>query len=360
MINKKPNGRYEVDVRVSRKKRIQRTFDTYTEARNFDAKIILQKATQKQIDNGLRPPRYKVSEELDTYKNSKVDLKPRSKVKFDLEVDTLKLFLQKYGAEFLDQCTSETMDHYFYELNKEKKDPRRKSDKLVKAAPKTINSYLATAKAFFKREVERGIINRSPMAHIKNLRVEKRPPEFYSEYELELFYKQEMQEDYRDAFTCFLLTGLRFGECANLEWSDIDFQRGLMRIEARDGYTPKSASSNRVIPIHNDLFQIILRRYEKRPKSKYVFTSTEGSQLRERKTLEKCKEVGAQAGIKTRLFIHKFRHTFATMLVLRGVSIQNIKELLGHSSIKETERYAHNKADHLFLDVSRLDNLLKP
>jgi integrase len=39
--------------------------------------------------------------------------------------------------------------------------------------------------------------------------------------------------------------------------------------------------------------------------------------------------------------------------------IQNIKELLGHWSVSETERYAHNNSEHLHQDVSELDNLLR-
>ncbi len=46
------------------------------------------------------------------------------------------------------------------------------------------------------------------------------------------------------------------------------------------------------------------------------------------------------------------------MLIHNGVKIQNIKELLGHWSVSETERYAHNNSQHLHQDVSELDNLL--
>jgi integrase len=64
------------------------------------------------------------------------------------------------------------------------------------------------------------------------------------------------------------------------------------------------------------------------------------------------------AGIQAAATLHKFRHTYATLLILRGVPIQNIKELLGHSSVVQTEIYAHNKSDHSYPDVSKLDNLL--
>jgi len=71
-----------------------------------------------------------------------------------------------------------------------------------------------------------------------------------------------------------------------------------------------------------------------------------------------CKAVALKAGIKNNAYLHKFRHTYATQLIHRGVPIQNIKELLGHWSVIETERYAHNNSNHLHQDVAQLDNLL--
>ncbi len=65
------------------------------------------------------------------------------------------------------------------------------------------------------------------------------------------------------------------------------------------------------------------------------------------------------AGITSNATLHKFRHTFATFLILNGVQIQNIKELLGHSTIVQTEIYAHNKSDHLHSDVKILDNIFE-
>ncbi|MBR9978838.1 MAG: tyrosine-type recombinase/integrase [Bacteroidetes bacterium] len=90
----------------------------------------------------------------------------------------------------------------------------------------------------------------------------------------------------------------------------------------------------------------------------YVFASPKGKQLRERLLLKVCKRIGEQAELTCRMFLHKFRHTFATYLVLDGVPLEDIKVLLGHSSIKETEIYAHHRPDDLHHQVRRLDGLL--
>jgi len=91
-----------------------------------------------------------------------------------------------------------------------------------------------------------------------------------------------------------------------------------------------------------------------------VFTSPNGKKLRQRSLLAKCKAIAENAKILSKATLHKFRHTFATILIQNGVPIQNIKELLGHASIAQTEIYAHNKSDYLHQDVARLDNLLNP
>jgi len=64
------------------------------------------------------------------------------------------------------------------------------------------------------------------------------------------------------------------------------------------------------------------------------------------------------AGITSRAFLHKFRHTYATLLIRYGTPIESIKELLGDWSVVQTEAYAHNNTDHMHSQVSRLNNLL--
>jgi site-specific recombinase XerD len=54
---------------------------------------------------------------------------------------------------------------------------------------------------------------------------------------------------------------------------------------------------------------------------------------------------------------HDLRHTFASWLVQKGVSLYEVRDILGHSSIKLTERYAHLAPENLVGAISKLGSL---
>lgn len=173
------------------------------------------------------------------------------------------------------------------------------------------------------------------------------------------FFQQSMKIEYYNAFKAFLLTGMRFGELASLNCSDIDLENRLISVRNREGFTTKTDNAVREIPMGDELFNIVEQLVQNKSEKDFVFTSSTGEKLRERSLLVICKRVAKNAGITSRAFIHKFRHTFATMLVQWDVPLESIKELLGHSSIVETEVHAHNKTNHRHHQVRLLDNLFK-
>jgi site-specific recombinase XerD len=64
-----------------------------------------------------------------------------------------------------------------------------------------------------------------------------------------------------------------------------------------------------------------------------------------------------KAGIQKKVSFHSLRHSFATHLLEKGIDIRYIKDLLGHFSIKTTERYLHVKKENLITIVNPLDAL---
>lgn len=357
-IKEKPNSKYLVDVRDEFGKRIQRTFRTKSEAKVFEASITKTKYDVKLTNNGLKEPRYFFSQAVEDYRATKTELRPKSFQKYNFVCEQLLLFTKAVGVEYLDEFTPEIATLLYNALVEEKEDPKKKDGKKRKAKPKTINFFLTATRALFTREMEKGHINRSPMIHIKNLKVQKRRPDYYHVEELKSFFAQEMSDAYRAAFMGLLFTGMRFAELANLTWEDVDLGKLLLHVKSKEGFVTKTHNSERVIPMNNILYQLILKLYEERNSQKYVFAAPRGGQLKERRMLQVCKRVARDASIKSNAYLHKFRHTYATMLIQNGVPIQNIKELLGHWSVIETEIYAHNKSDHLHPDVSKLNNLL--
>ncbi|MCU7505185.1 MAG: site-specific integrase [Ignavibacteria bacterium] len=166
-----------------------------------------------------------------------------------------------------------------------------------------------------------------------------------------------MPEGYRNFFFGLLQTGMRFAELANLTWADVDFQRRLLHVRSTESFKTKTSNSERAIPMTKDLYKL-LKQLEPNRKTDLVFTTKSGTQIKERKALSICKAVAGKAKISSNAFLHKFRHTYATILVQRGERLEDIKKLLGHSSITETEIYAHHKPDQLHDKVTHLDNLI--
>lgn len=357
-IRQKSNGKYVADVRDEFGVKHIRTFQAKTEAKAFEAKHTKKKYENHLIKSELKNQRYLIDRELDHFEQTKLDLRPGSIKRYKYIIGQIRLFARALGILYVDEFSPDHATLFKEHLMQEKVDPKGSTNRILKAKPKTINFYLATAKAFLQQEYIKGHIGRNPMLHIKNVRVEKRKADYFSIAELKAFFNQEMDEAYRHAFMGFLLTGMRFSELANLTWSDVDLKALTIHIHSHDGFITKTHNAERVIPIGADLFKLLSMIHGNNNGNGLVFLSPKGHILRERHLLSKCKAIAELAKIESKVTIHKFRHTYATMLIHRGVSIQNIKELLGHASVVQTEIYAHNKADHLHNDVSKLDNLL--
>ena len=166
-----------------------------------------------------------------------------------------------------------------------------------------------------------------------------------------------MPDAYRNAFMGLLLTGMRFGELVNLT-EDVDFEKRFIYVRSKENFRTKTHNSERAIPIIDDLYKLLIQAFRNKQSEIYPFCSPTGKQLKERRALEVCKKVAEIAGITTRAFLHKFRHTDATLLIQRGTPIESIKELFGHWSVIQTEAYTHNNTDHLLPQASRLNKLL--
>lgn len=147
-----------------------------------------------------------------------------------------------------------------------------------------------------------------------------------------------------------VLTGMRAGELAGLEWSDVDFERRLITVQrSYDG--PTKADDVRYIPILDALLPD-LRAWRLVNGSRLVFPNEMGAMLGKsaRVFQEVFKRVLKRAGFgtvevdgKTRQYIrfHDLRHTFASHWVMKGGDLFKLQKILGHKTVQMTMRYAH-------------------
>jgi len=123
--------------------------------------------------------------------------------------------------------------------------------------------------------------------------------------------------------------GFRINEASVLQWSDIDFDNGVIYL-----YRSK-VSNDDFIPMTNRLRTALANR-KRVVDSEYVFPGRFGGH----KTIQNNRALEAafqRAGLDD-VSSHNLRKTFATRLLNRGAAITDVQHLLGHSSVKTTER----------------------
>lgn len=145
---------------------------------------------------------------------------------------------------------------------------------------------------------------------------------------------------WKDMIWVAVHTGLRFGELVALEWVDIDFERRQVTVERNEvgGIvgTPKNGKT-RHIPMTDKVYEVLWRR--RIPQGR-VFTLPDGRSVYHEAAARALERACRQAR-RARFGWHLFRHTFASHLVMRGVPLPAVQQLLGHSKIEMTMRYAH-------------------
>ena len=139
--------------------------------------------------------------------------------------------------------------------------------------------------------------------------------------------------------------GLRLDEVRNIEWGDLDFERGLIHLKIAKG------DRERVIFLHQKLIDMLNLSGIKEG---IIFLSGRGQKYNKRSVQMIIKNASKKAGIKKNVTPHTLRHSFATHLLESGADIRYIQQLLGHKDLKTTQIYTHvaNK------DIKKLANLL--
>lgn len=154
-----------------------------------------------------------------------------------------------------------------------------------------------------------------------------------------------------------LHTGCRRDELLGLEWSRVDMEAGLLLLEAAH----TKAGRRRSVPLNRSARLALLSRLAFReshcPGSAWVFAHADGSRLQQtrRSFMSACRRAGI-ADFR----IHDLRHTCAAWLVSAGVPLTEVRDLLGHSTIAMTERYAHLAPERVRAAVAAIEDITAP
>jgi len=129
---------------------------------------------------------------------------------------------------------------------------------------------------------------------------------------------------------------MRKGEILGLKWEAIDIGRGLIYL------TDTKNGERREVLINEELKKVLVK-LKLSKKGSCVFLKKNGDPYKDvRKLFETSLKKSGIINFK----FHDLRHTFASHLVMMGVDMMTVKELMGHKSIKMTERYSHLSPAH--------------
>ena len=131
-----------------------------------------------------------------------------------------------------------------------------------------------------------------------------------------------------------LLTGARFTEAAHATWNQFDLERGVWT-------KPSSHTKQKrehVVPLAAPALALLQELRAQNGSSPHLFPGSAGKPITTIKTM--WRSVTRQAGL-TGVRVHDLRHTHAALLASGGASLLLIGQLLGHTQIATTKRYAH-------------------
>ncbi|HMN26366.1 MAG TPA: tyrosine-type recombinase/integrase, partial [Ignavibacteriaceae bacterium] len=214
--------------------------------------------------------------------------------------------------------------------------------------------YYRTLKAAFNKAVVWNYIEVNPFNKIKSPKVPQSFPVFISESELiEILNNTEMQI-MKDIFTTAFYTGMRLGELLNMKWNWIDFNQNIITIKNSNDFNSKN-KRERIIPIHHKVKTIFQSLYQLgKDQNSLVFCRNERIKLNEDFVSKQFKKAVRAANLNDKVHFHSLRHSFASALVQRGISLYAVKELLGHGNIKTTQIYSHLQNQNLMEAVNLL------
>jgi integrase len=217
-------------------------------------------------------------------------------------------------------------------------------------SPRTINSVLGLLQGILNDAVQWKYLHKNPLDGLQLLK-EMPPAEvFWLDSEIDQFLRANLRYQKYSLWVVALNTGMRRGELAALKWDRVSFQRrqfDITRSVTRYGLVERTKTGRkRIVPINDAVYQILWPQWQAQ-KSEFVFCQDDGSPIDVHHVYRDFHRAQARAGLKTRIRFHDLRHTFASHFMMKGGNLYDLQKILGHTSSKMTERYAHLSPTHL-------------
>lgn len=217
----------------------------------------------------------------------------------------------------------------------------------------TLNQCVRLLGRFLNELVIDGRLPTNPVAHLdratrklfKPKHDPKNTPFIRAKTEIAGIYR-ELSGDVQIMFAVGVFAGLRTGEILGLHIEDVDLVRRTILVRRSYDSTTKDYDS-RLVPINDSLLPVLTTWLTKlRRDMGLVFPPTgHGDFVKEHRLRDELRIAQKKLGSRGLTWYQSTRHTFASHWVEDGRPILKLRDILGHSTVKVTERYAHLAPD---------------
>jgi site-specific recombinase XerD len=218
-------------------------------------------------------------------------------------------------------------------------------DRVLQQSASSMNTAISALKFFYGNVLKQNTANVS-----KRPRNDKKLPMVIARTEVRRLFEAETNIKHRLLLMLAYSAGLRVSEIAQLKPEDIDFERKLILVRRGKG------RKDRYTMLSEQAAQVLKEYYQLQPPGRWVFPGIDPlNHLTIRSAQHIFEQAAQKAGITRDISIHTLRHSFATHLLENGTDIRYIQDLLGHRSVKTTQRYTHVAHTHALNIQSPLD-----
>lgn len=212
---------------------------------------------------------------------------------------------------------------------------------------RTVNRKISSLKSFYKFLIKIEVVEVSPLAKHKSLKVPKKLQIPFSENEItEVFDLLAVSDDFeslRDLLLVELLygTGMRRAELIGLTLGSVDMSQKTIKVIGK-------RNKERIIPLLPNICETIYKYLEKRDKiisrqsDTPLLVTKKGVKLYDTLVYRIINHYFSKTSNKIKKSPHIIRHSFATHMLNQGADLNIVKDLLGHASLASTQVYTHN------------------
>lgn len=210
--------------------------------------------------------------------------------------------------------------------------------KMSGAKSASVRNQRSNISPFFTWLYNNRMIERNPIDPIKPIKVPSEEKRAFSSEEIDTIRTICKSPFERALVEALLSTGLRINELGNLKLEDVDFDKMVVHVKNGKGGKDRTTF---ITPVAKKY--ILKYLVWNRHKSEYVFTTRLDGRYNNNSFGEVMRDMSKRCDIH--IHPHRFRRTLATDLARKGMPIQEIQKLLGHSKISTTQGYIETSTE---------------